>query len=85
MRWIGANLESVGGDPYTFSKEVVRVWGMRHSRKTMARGVRTNSLCPGPMDTPLLRKHYGWSHADLQASWDQHVASGGRQTVAAGR
>jgi hypothetical protein len=32
-----------------------------------------------------LRKHYGWSHADLQASWDQHVASGGRQTVAAGR
>ena len=54
VRWIGANLESVGGDPYTFSKEVVRVWGMRHSRKTMARGVRTNSLCPGPMDTPLL-------------------------------
>jgi tetratricopeptide (TPR) repeat protein len=32
-----------------------------------------------------LRKHYGWSHAELQANWDQHVASSGRQTVAAGR
>lgn len=31
---------------------------------------------------PALRKHYGWSFAELQANWDQHI--GGRQ-VAAGR
>ena len=54
LDWIDANLEGVGGDPYSFSKEVVRVWGMRHSRTTMARGVRTNSVCPAPIDTPLL-------------------------------
>jgi NAD(P)-dependent dehydrogenase (short-subunit alcohol dehydrogenase family) len=54
LDWIDAHLESVGGDSYSFSKEVVRVWGMRHSRTTMARGVRTNSVCPAPIDTPLL-------------------------------
>lgn len=54
LAWLDANLEGVGGDPYSFSKEVVRVWGMRHSRETMARGVRTNSVCPAPVDTPLL-------------------------------
>jgi tetratricopeptide (TPR) repeat protein len=32
---------------------------------------------------PALRKHYGWSFADLQTNWDQHTS--GRQTVAAGR
>ena len=44
----------MGGDSYSFSKEVVRVWGMRHSRATIARGVRTNTVCPAPIDTPLL-------------------------------
>lgn len=54
LAWVDANLDAVGGDSYSFSKEVVRVWGMRHSRTTMARGVRTNSVCPAPVDTPLL-------------------------------
>jgi NAD(P)-dependent dehydrogenase (short-subunit alcohol dehydrogenase family) len=54
LAWVDANLEGVGGDSYSFSKEVVRVWGMRHSRATMAQGVRTNSVCPAPIDTPLL-------------------------------
>jgi NAD(P)-dependent dehydrogenase (short-subunit alcohol dehydrogenase family) len=54
LDWVDANLDAVGGDSYSFSKEVVRVWGMRHSRRTMARGVRTNSVCPAPIDTPLL-------------------------------
>jgi NAD(P)-dependent dehydrogenase (short-subunit alcohol dehydrogenase family) len=54
LDWLDANLAAVGGDPYAFSKEVVRVWGMRHSHVTIARGVRTNSVCPAPIDTPLL-------------------------------
>jgi len=29
LEWVDANLEKVGGDSYSFSKEVVRVWGMR--------------------------------------------------------
>jgi len=51
---VDANLDAVGGDSYGFSKEVVRVWGMRSSRATGERGVRTNSVCPAPIDTPLL-------------------------------
>ncbi|MGH6912941.1 MAG: metalloregulator ArsR/SmtB family transcription factor [Geminicoccales bacterium] len=54
LEWIDDNLEKVGGDSYSFSKEVVRVWGMRHSKATITQGVRTNSVCPAPIDTPLL-------------------------------
>jgi NAD(P)-dependent dehydrogenase (short-subunit alcohol dehydrogenase family) len=44
----------LGTEPYFFSKELVQVYTMRSSRRTMARGVRTNSVCPSPIDTPLL-------------------------------
>jgi NAD(P)-dependent dehydrogenase (short-subunit alcohol dehydrogenase family) len=54
LEWIDANLEAVGGDSYSFSKEAVRVWGMRDSHATIAKGIRTNSVCPAPIDTPLL-------------------------------
>jgi NAD(P)-dependent dehydrogenase (short-subunit alcohol dehydrogenase family) len=54
LGWIDEQLDRVGGDSYSFSKEVVRVWGMRHSKVTIAGGVRTNSVCPAPIDTPLL-------------------------------
>ena len=65
LEWLDANLASVGGDSYAFSKEVVRVWGMRHSHATIARGVRTNSVCPAPIDTPLL--------ADFKATIGENV------------
>jgi NAD(P)-dependent dehydrogenase (short-subunit alcohol dehydrogenase family) len=39
--------------PYNFTKELVERFTMRSSRATMRRGVRTNALCPGPIDTPL--------------------------------
>ncbi|MCU1400900.1 MAG: short-chain dehydrogenase/reductase [Acidimicrobiales bacterium] len=54
LEWIDAKLPGIGSDSYSFSKEVVRVWGMRSSRATIAKGVRTNSVCPAPIDTPLL-------------------------------
>jgi NAD(P)-dependent dehydrogenase (short-subunit alcohol dehydrogenase family) len=65
LDWLDANLDGVGGDSYAFSKEVVRVWGMRHSHATIARGVRTNSVCPAPIDTPLL--------ADFKATMGENV------------
>ena len=65
LEWLDDNLAGVGGDSYSFSKEVVRVWGMRHSRATIARGVRTNSVCPAPIDTPLL--------ADFKATMGENV------------
>lgn len=54
LEWVEENLEKVGGDSYSFSKEVVRVYGMRTAKATAAVGVRTNSVCPAPIDTPLL-------------------------------
>ena len=54
LAWLDEHLEELGIDAYSFSKEVVRVWGLRHSHTTIARGVRTNSVCPAPIDTPLL-------------------------------
>ena len=55
LEWVDENLEKVGGDSYGFSKEVVRVYGMRTAKGTIAKGVRTNSVCPAPIDTPLLK------------------------------
>ena len=54
LEWVDNRLADVGGDSYSFSKEVVRVWGMKHAHTTIAKGVRTNSVCPAPIDTPLL-------------------------------
>lgn len=54
LQWFEANQATLGQTPYNFSKEVVVVHGLRSSRPTMQRGVRTNTVCPGPIDTPLL-------------------------------
>lgn len=54
LEWFAANEATLGQTPYNFTKEVVEVYTMRSSRRTMRQGVRTNSLCPGPIDTPLL-------------------------------
>ena len=53
IAWIEDHAELVGGG-YDFSKECLQVYTMLSSKATMARGVRTNSVCPGPIDTPLL-------------------------------
>jgi len=54
LRRFEDQLPTLGQTPYNFSKEVVEVYTMRSSRRTMRRGVRTNCVCPGPIDTPLL-------------------------------
>ena len=54
LEWFATNRPTLGQTPYNFSKEVVEVHTLRSSRPTMRRGVRTNAVCPGPIDTPLL-------------------------------
>jgi NAD(P)-dependent dehydrogenase (short-subunit alcohol dehydrogenase family) len=53
LAWVDAHPEETA-DSYGFSKECVQVHTMRSARHTMARQVRTNSVCPAPIDTPLL-------------------------------
>jgi NAD(P)-dependent dehydrogenase (short-subunit alcohol dehydrogenase family) len=67
LGWVESHVRSGGmvEDSYGFSKEVIRVWGMRHSRTTIASGVRTNSVCPAPVATPLL--------ADFEATMGKGV------------
>ncbi len=54
LQWVDEHLAGLGVPPYFFSKELVQVYTMRSSRPTIRRGVRTNSVCPSPIDTPLL-------------------------------
>jgi NAD(P)-dependent dehydrogenase (short-subunit alcohol dehydrogenase family) len=66
--WCGQHSEIVG-DGYGFSKECVQVYTMKSAKDTLAREVRTNSVCPAPIDTPLLpdftktmtEKTIGWT------------------------
>lgn len=55
VAWILDRSEMVEADSYALSKELVQVWTMHSSHRSLTRfGVRTNSLCPGPIDTPLM-------------------------------
>ncbi len=53
LEWVDAHSELIT-DPYLFSKEIAQVWVIRSSHATMEKGVRTCSVCPGIIDTPLL-------------------------------
>lgn len=69
-----------GVDTYAFSKEVMQVWTMRSAASLMRRGLRINSVCPSPIDTPLLgdfRKTMGEAAIDFSI---QHA--GGRMVTA---
>jgi NAD(P)-dependent dehydrogenase (short-subunit alcohol dehydrogenase family) len=54
LEWFDAHGASLGVAPYFFSKELVQVYTLRSSRPSIRGGVRTNSVCPAPIDTPLL-------------------------------
>jgi NAD(P)-dependent dehydrogenase (short-subunit alcohol dehydrogenase family) len=54
LAWVDANLSGLGVQPYFFSKELVQLYTLRSSRPTIRRGVRTNAVCPSPIETPLL-------------------------------
>lgn len=52
LQWFEGRELSV--DTYSFTKEVLQVFTLQFSRPALARGVRVNSVCPSPIDTPLL-------------------------------
>ncbi|MEM9522352.1 MAG: SDR family oxidoreductase [Actinomycetota bacterium] len=54
-RWVEDHPGLTADDPYGFSKMVSQVWTMQGSRSMFNdHGIRMNSVCPGPIDTPLL-------------------------------
>ena len=74
------NGRDLGVDTYSFTKEVMQVWTMRSAAALMRRGIRINSVCPSPIDTPLVddfRKTIGDAGMDFTI---QHA--GGRMVSA---
>ncbi len=53
VAWIADHADLVG-DGYFFSKECVQVYTMRSAKAATGYGLRINSVCPSPVDTPLL-------------------------------
>jgi NAD(P)-dependent dehydrogenase (short-subunit alcohol dehydrogenase family) len=80
LDWMDANLDRLGVQPYFFSKELVSVYTMRSSRPTIRRGVRTNSVCPSPIDTPLLAD-FRATMSDALIDWNISETNG--RTVSA--
>ena len=65
----------LGVDTYSFTKECVQVYTMKSSHATISRQVRTNSVCPAPIDTPLL-PDFRKTMTDAIIDWTVEKASG---------
>ena len=44
---------------YFFAKELLRVWTMQNWDSWRQRGIRVNSISPGPVETPILADFLG--------------------------
>jgi NAD(P)-dependent dehydrogenase (short-subunit alcohol dehydrogenase family) len=75
LDWVDARLDELGVPPYFFSKELVQVYTMRSSRPTIRRGVRTNAVCPSPIDTPLLAD-FRQTMTDKMIDWNISETNG---------
>jgi len=55
-KWIATH---EGTNTYIFSKQAMKAYVARQAYPLRAKGIRINSICPGPTDTPLARAS-GW-------------------------
>lgn len=78
LQWCDDRPEVVN-DVYAFSKMCMQVFVLRSAKATMARGVRTNSICPAPVDTPLM-KDFRETMGDAVIDWS--VTQQGEQRMA---
>lgn len=51
--WVADN-QALIADGYFFSKECVQVYTLQSAKLATEHGLRMNSICPSPVDTPLL-------------------------------
>lgn len=69
-------------DVYPFSKACMQVYTMRRAYSAIRQGVRINSICPAPVDTPLMPA-FRQSMGDKAIDWSVSVQGNGRMAVAA--
>ncbi len=81
LQWCDDHPDVVG-DVYAFSKMCMQVFTLRNSKVTMAKGVRTNSICPAPVDTPLM-KDFRETMGDKVIEWSVTQQGEQRMAVAA--
>jgi len=67
--------ESAHSDVYFFSKEAVQLWTLRWSAVARPHGVRVVSVCPAPIDTPLLAD-FRKTMSDRVIDWNIAQAGG---------
>ena len=68
-------------DVYPFSKACMQVYTMRRAYASIRQGVRINSICPAPVDTPLM-PDFRASMGDKAIDWSVSVQGNGRMAVA---
>ena len=81
LDWCDTHPEVVE-DVYGFSKMCMQVYVMRASYASIRRGVRINSICPAPVDTPLMAD-FRETMGDKVIDWSVTVQGNGRMAVAA--
>lgn len=62
--WCEANPDAITGG-YAPSKEAMCVWTMYAARPYAERGIRINTICPGPTDTPMMPAFEDTAPADI--------------------
>ena len=80
LDWCEAHPEVVN-DVYAFSKMCMQVYTMRRSYSAIRNGVRINSICPAPVDTPLMAD-FKVTMGEDAINWAVGVQGNGRMAVA---
>ncbi len=55
-KWLDGR--DLGTETYAFTKETMQVWTMRDAARLRGLGIRINSACPSPIDTPLVKDFF---------------------------